>query len=100
MVALVGTSGSGKSTLFDLILGFYNPTNGSIFLDENPIQHLNIQAYRRCFGLVTQDPILLHDSIRQNLTLGKTFEERQSSSVVKKQMLGISFRIHPMGWIP
>ena len=83
-VALVGTSGSGKSTLFDLILGFYNPTNGSIYLDENPIQHLNIQAYRRCFGLVTQDPILLHDSIRQNLTLGKTFEEKTVIECCKK----------------
>lgn len=75
-IALVGASGSGKSTLFDLILGFYTPTKGSIYLDDSPIQHLNIQSYRRCFGLVTQDPILLHDTIRQNLTLGKPFEEK------------------------
>ncbi len=83
-IALVGASGSGKSTLFDLILGFYTPTNGSIYLDENPIQDLNIESYRRCFGLVTQDPILLHDTIRQNLTLGKTFEEKTVIECCKK----------------
>lgn len=83
-IALVGASGSGKSTLFDLILGFYQPTKGSIYFDENPIQNLNIQSYRRCFGLVTQDPILLHDSIRQNLTLGKTFEEKTVIECCKK----------------
>ncbi|MEC8757223.1 MAG: ABC transporter ATP-binding protein, partial [Bacteroidota bacterium] len=75
-IALVGPSGSGKSTLFDLILGFYKPTEGSIYLDMIPIQDLNIELYRKCFGLVTQDPILLHDTIRQNLTLGKPFEEK------------------------
>ncbi|MEC9221135.1 MAG: ABC transporter ATP-binding protein, partial [Bacteroidota bacterium] len=58
-IALVGPSGSGKSTLFDLILGFYKPTEGSIYLDMIPIQDLNIELYRKCFGLVTQDPILL-----------------------------------------
>ena len=83
-IALVGVSGSGKSTLFDLILGFYKPTMGAIYLDQNPIQDLNIQAYRRCFGLVTQDPILLHDTIRQNLTLGKTFDEKVVIECCKK----------------
>ena len=83
-IALVGISGSGKSTLFDLILGFYQPITGTIYLDQNPIQDLSIQAYRRCFGLVTQDPILLHDTIRQNLTLGKTFEENIVIECCKK----------------
>ena len=83
-IALVGASGSGKSTLFDLILGFYNPTKGSISLDGKSIRDLNIEAYRRCFGLVTQDPILLHDTIRQNLTLGKSFEEHVVIECCKK----------------
>jgi ABC-type bacteriocin/lantibiotic exporter with double-glycine peptidase domain len=67
-VALVGRTSSGKSTLARLLLGFYMPTEGTIFYDGVPLQELNYQTLRSQFGVVLQDPLLFSGSIRQNIS--------------------------------
>jgi len=69
-VALVGHTGCGKSTVVALLERFYDPTSGVIFLDGNPITSINIPEYRRCIGLVNQEPTMLRGSIRMNLLAG------------------------------
>ena len=53
-VALVGTSGSGKSTVLQLLLRFYEPSEGSILLDGIDIRKYELSSLRRAFGVVSQ----------------------------------------------
>lgn len=67
MVALVGQSGAGKSTITDLILRFYDPQSGRILVDGVDLRNLNLDAYRRLIGVVSQDSILFNASVAENI---------------------------------
>ncbi|CAG8807783.1 5445_t:CDS:2, partial [Cetraspora pellucida] len=69
-VALVGSSGSGKSTIVNLLERFYDPTSGSILLDDVDIKNINIKSLRRQIGLVGQEPVLFSESIKVNVGWG------------------------------
>ena len=69
-LALVGATGSGKSTLIKLLLRFYDPSNGQIRIDGQPIRDLNLQSLRGAIGLVSQDVYLFEGTIRENLAYG------------------------------
>jgi len=70
VVALVGSSGSGKSTLIDMIPGFYNPDQGEVRVDGHPVSQLNLESLRRNMGIVTQEVILFHDTVFNNIAYG------------------------------
>lgn len=76
-VAFVGQSGAGKSTLADLLMRFYDPTGGEILLDGVAVNKFRVADYRSLFALVSQDVMLFHDTIYNNITLGcaATMEE-------------------------
>ncbi len=69
-VAFVGQTGSGKSTLIKLLLRFYAPTDGTICLDDAPLDEISLDSLRRQIGLVSQDVFLFHGSIRDNIAYG------------------------------
>ena len=75
VIAIVGKSGSGKSTLVDLILRFYDPISGEIFLDGENIKNLKLNSYRELFGIVSQEVFLLNDSIESNVCFGRNLEK-------------------------
>jgi subfamily B ATP-binding cassette protein MsbA len=70
VVALVGSSGSGKSTLIDLIPAFYHPDRGRVLIDGHAIPELNLESVRSNMGIVTQEVILFHDTIFNNIAYG------------------------------
>jgi len=70
MIALVGSSGGGKSTLIDMIPGFYNPDSGRVLIDGLDICDLDLGSLRRNMGIVTQEVILFHDTIFNNIAFG------------------------------
>jgi len=70
VIALVGASGAGKSTLADLIPRFYDVDSGSITLDGTDIRDLNLKNLRSLIGVVSQDVVLFHDTIRANIVFG------------------------------
>ena len=77
-VALVGRSGSGKSTISALIQRLYDPECGEIFIDQANILDLSASWLRQQIGTVSQEPILMSTSIRDNIAYGKPdapFEE-------------------------
>ena len=70
IVALVGSSGSGKTTIADLIPRFYDIQSGSIYIDDEDIRDIESISLRQTMGIVTQETILLNDTIRYNITYG------------------------------
>lgn len=67
--ALVGINGSGKSTLFKLLLRFYDPTEGAIYLNGLDIRKLDIKAYRNLIGVAFQDFAMFSASVTENVLL-------------------------------
>ncbi len=72
VVAVVGPSGAGKTTFCDLIPRFYDPTAGSIKIDNKDIRDIALQSLRKLIGIVSQDIILFNDTIRENIAFGNT----------------------------
>ncbi|MCJ7540377.1 MAG: ABC transporter ATP-binding protein/permease [Desulfobacterales bacterium] len=71
VLALVGMSGGGKTSLVNLIPRFYDVTRGTIRIDGTDIRDVSISSLRDQMGIVTQEPILFNDSIRNNIAYGK-----------------------------
>jgi ATP-binding cassette, subfamily B, bacterial MsbA len=67
VVALVGPSGAGKSTLADLVPRFHDPTSGRVTLDGVDLRDLRLRDLRALLGIVTQETILFHDTVRANI---------------------------------
>jgi subfamily B ATP-binding cassette protein MsbA len=70
VVALVGSSGAGKSTAMDLLARFYDPTAGRITLDGADLREGTVASLRAQLGIVTQETILFHDTVRANIAYG------------------------------
>ena len=70
VVALVGPSGAGKSTLADLVPRFHDPSSGRVTLDGRDLRDLRIAELRGVLGIVTQETILFHDTVRNNIAYG------------------------------
>lgn len=70
-VAVVGPSGAGKSTLLSLLLRLYEPTGGSILLDDYDIRDIRLSSIRRHVSMVPQEPVLFSGTIAQNIVYGR-----------------------------
>jgi ATP-binding cassette subfamily B protein len=70
-VAVVGATGAGKSTLINLLMRFYRPQRGAIFLDGTDICTVPAPEVRRRIGLVLQDVYLFSDTVNRNIDLGR-----------------------------
>ena len=69
--AIIGPSGGGKSTIMQLIIRFYDPDEGNIYLDGMNLRKINLQWLRTQIGFVIQEPFLFATSIRENMLMGK-----------------------------
>jgi subfamily B ATP-binding cassette protein MsbA len=72
MVALVGRTGSGKTTIANLLLRFYDPTDGAILVGDTDIRTVLSRDLRSNIAVVTQETILFNDTIRRNIGLGRS----------------------------
>ncbi len=70
-VALVGGSGSGKTTVVNLIPRFYEPSHGRISIDGHDIKAVTLKSLRAQIGIVAQDNVLIHGTIRENIAFGR-----------------------------
>ena len=70
-VALVGSTGAGKSTLAKLVTRFYDPQEGSILIDGEPLPHYEQRPLRRQMGIVPQEGFLFSGTIAENISFGR-----------------------------
>lgn len=71
MIGLCGHSGSGKSTLINLLLHFYEPEEGAIYIDGTNIQNLDQEELRNQIGVVLQETYLFSGTVRDNIAFSK-----------------------------
>jgi ATP-binding cassette subfamily C protein len=74
-VALVGASGGGKSTLVQALLGLYPPLSGRICYCDVPVQDIGWPVVRDNVGVVLQHPVLFNATVRENLCMGREFDD-------------------------
>lgn len=82
-IALVGPSGGGKSTMIDLLPRFHDVAAGKILVDGSPIQEYELKSLRNQLGIVTQKPILFHDTVYNNITFGMEVTKEQVIEAAK-----------------
>lgn len=73
-IALVGENGAGKTTLIKLLLRFYKPTSGVIYLEDTPIEEFDIHAYQKMFGVIFQDFFRYEFTLGENIAVGNIDE--------------------------
>ena len=70
-VALVGPSGAGKSTVFQLLLRFYDVSDGEVCVDGVPVKNLSLEALRGLIGIVPQDSVIFSANAMENIRYGR-----------------------------
>ncbi len=71
MIAIVGPTGSGKTTIINLLMRFYEPVSGQIYVDDTPHEHFTMESLRRAYALVLQDTWVFHGTIYDNIAYGR-----------------------------
>lgn len=87
--ALVGHNGAGKSTIIKLLLRFYDPTEGEIFLNGKNIKTYNLQKYRGLFATAFQDHQLFSLSVVENVLMEKETKSNQQRAVDALKLAGV-----------
>ncbi|MFW5701823.1 MAG: ABC transporter ATP-binding protein, partial [Bacteroidota bacterium] len=83
-IAFVGPSGSGKSTALDLLIRFYDPVRGDIYMDGRNIRDFRIEDYRSLFGIVAQETMLFNDTVANNIRYGSESTTREEIEAAAK----------------
>ncbi|MES0488835.1 MAG: ABC transporter ATP-binding protein [Leptospirales bacterium] len=84
-IALVGASGAGKSTFVDLLSRFYDPTSGSISIDDIDIRQMPLKHLREKIGIVTQEIFLFNTTLRENIAYGR--DDISEEVIIKKSKM-------------
>ncbi|KAG2199718.1 hypothetical protein INT47_012854 [Mucor saturninus] len=98
-VALVGPSGGGKSTILRLLFRFYDPSSGSISIDDQNIRQVTQLSLRKNIGVVPQDTVLFNDSIFYNIQYGDVLaDESDIYRAAKAAMIHDKIESFPDGY--
>ena len=89
--ALVGESGAGKTTMLALIMRFYDPEQGGIFIEGKDLRSVTQQSLRDHIGIVNQETFLFHDTIYNNIRYGKLDATRKEIEFAANQAFAHEF---------
>jgi len=96
-VALVGTSGAGKTTLIQLLPRFVQATSGEVLIDGVPIQHWRLDSLRRQIAMVSQDVVMLNDTVAANVCLGLDADPQRIQASLEAANLWGHVSLMPQG---
>jgi subfamily B ATP-binding cassette protein MsbA len=91
VIALVGSSGAGKTTLVNLLPRFYEPASGAIRIDGIDIRGVTIKSLREQIAMVTQENILFHDTVWNNISYGLSDVPKERVTAAAKAALAHDF---------
>jgi subfamily B ATP-binding cassette protein MsbA len=91
ILALVGTSGGGKTSLVNLIPRFYDASRGKVCIDEIDVRNTSLRSLRDQIAIVTQEPILFNDSVRNNIAYGNPNATDQEIIAAAKSAFAYDF---------
>jgi ATP-binding cassette subfamily C protein len=94
-VALVGASGGGKSTFVQVLLGLYPPNRGEIRFGGVPVTEIGQDVVREHVATVLQHPALFNDTVRENLTLGRSLNDEALWQALEIAQLGNTVKAMP-----
>ncbi len=98
MTAIVGPTGSGKSTLINLIMRYYDCAPESIFIDGKDVREFTLDSFLKHIALVSQETLLLHDSLKNNITYGLSeVSENELNEAVDRARLRELINLLPEG---
>lgn len=89
-LALVGENGSGKTTLVKLIARMYDPTEGTIYLDEVDIKKFSLATYRQMIGVIFQDFVRFNFKADENIAVGKIESLSEEETVISSAHLSLA----------
>ena len=95
-IAIIGKTGAGKTTTSNLILNFYKPDAGTIYMDGIDINDFNTLEYRKLFGVILQDPFLFDGTILDNVRFADS-SIPEDAVLQKISELGLESIIGPLG---
>lgn len=84
MIALIGDSGGGKSSLMNILMRFYDPSSGSICVNNIDLKSFDLHNLRHNIAMVTQRVYIFHDSIAANVAYGKEIDENKVIDALQK----------------
>ena len=97
IVAFVGPSGAGKTSLMNLLPRFILPTGGEVLVDGVRAQEWDIQSLRRQFAMVSQDVVMLNDSVAANVALGQALDRERVAHCLEAANLSQHVAGLPLG---
>ena len=85
-LGIIGGTGSGKSTIINLMMRFYDPQEGNIFVDGKNIKSYELPSLRRHFGVVFQNDFIFHDTISSNIKMGRNISDEDMKKAAENAM--------------
>ena len=96
-IGVVGISGVGKSTLANLLLRFYEPQEGGIFIDGRCLSNCTYSSIRQAIGIVNQENIIFDATVRDNITFGSRTTDEELWAILERVYLRDEIEILPNG---
>jgi ATP-binding cassette subfamily B protein len=87
-LGIIGSTGSGKTTLINLLMRFYDVSQGSIFINGRDVKSYNKQELRKKFGVAFQNDVLFADTIYENIKLGRNLSREQVKTALAHAQAG------------
>lgn len=90
-VALIGPSGGGKSTIADLVCRFFDPISGQVLIDGIDLKDCSLADWREQIAVVSQEPILFHDTVANNIAFGRSDVTMKQIELASKKAMAHEF---------
>ena len=85
-LGIIGGTGSGKSTIINLMMRFYDPNSGRIYIDGKDIRSYDLPELRKHFGVVFQNDFIFHDTISSNIKIGRDISDDSMKKAAENAM--------------